>query len=212
MNQHLESISHPYVFAAGDCCEIVNKKNPKAGVYAVRTGPILIQNLMNAVNNKSKRIQYNPQNDFLKLLMCGDGNALGFRFGIPMVSCHHSHIRIECIGYTKIYSFFKYGKWVWDLKNHIDQMFMELFMVEKLIDETNETERGENDISQYDEVERKSKKLNPEDASRLILRTDEYVDFQSAWNVLRDMTASEKYRKDVLNCISCLEFDRTEFN
>ena len=31
-------------------------------------------------------IEYIPQDDFLKLLMCGDGTALGFRFGIPLVS------------------------------------------------------------------------------------------------------------------------------
>lgn len=59
VNHHLQSISHPSVFAAGDCCEMLieNKKSPpKAGVYAVRSGPILIENLTRflGVNPHSK--------------------------------------------------------------------------------------------------------------------------------------------------------------
>lgn len=97
VNQHMQSLSHPSVFAAGDCCEIVyeNRKSPpKAGVFAVRSGPILIENLTRflGANPHSKTdgeagsnelITYDPQDDFLKLLMCGDGTALGFRFGVP---------------------------------------------------------------------------------------------------------------------------------
>lgn len=88
MNEYLQSLSHPYIFAAGDCCEMTNeKKMPKAGVYAVRSGPILIQNLMQQLlNDGTSMVQYKPQDDFLKLLMCGDGTALGFRFGVPLVS------------------------------------------------------------------------------------------------------------------------------
>lgn len=87
VNQYLQSVSHPFVFAAGDCCEMVNRNNPKAGVYAVRSGPILIQNLMQALDEETKNlVPYDPQDDFLKLLMCGDGTALGFRFGVPLVS------------------------------------------------------------------------------------------------------------------------------
>ena len=97
VNDNMQSLSHPSVFAAGDCCEIVNrdrKSPPKAGVHAVRSGPILIENLIRylGATNHSKTedglsnnelIAYQPQTDFLKLLMCGDGTALGFRFGIP---------------------------------------------------------------------------------------------------------------------------------
>lgn len=123
VNKHLQSTSHPSVFAAGDCCEMVMENNnrkspPKAGVYAVRSGPILIENLTRylgiiskleggvANNHSNNLIVYNPQDDFLKLLMCGDGTALGFRFGIPI-----------------------YGKWVWHLKDYIDNKFMDLFRV-----------------------------------------------------------------------------------
>ena len=87
------------MFAAGDCSEIVSQRSPpKAGVYAVRAGPILIQNLMisllsiDAADNTTELVEYIPQNDFLKLMMCGDGTALGFRFGLPMVSANSSII------------------------------------------------------------------------------------------------------------------------
>lgn len=91
VNQKLQSLSHPSLFAAGDCCEIVSENGrspPKAGVYAVRSGPILAENLTRylGIANHSRTeglVPYHPQDDFLKLLMCGDGTALGFRFGIP---------------------------------------------------------------------------------------------------------------------------------
>jgi NADH dehydrogenase FAD-containing subunit len=97
VNQKLQSMSHPSVFAAGDCCEMVTnigRSPPKAGVYAVRSGPILIENLTRYLNMKyhseakeggipDDLVTYHPQDDFLKLLTCGDGTALGFRFGIP---------------------------------------------------------------------------------------------------------------------------------
>jgi NADH dehydrogenase FAD-containing subunit len=91
VNKCLQSISHPYVYAAGDCSEMIAKSPPKAGVYAVRAGPILVSNIMRSLNkdddvSESDYVQYTPQDDFLKLLMCGDGTALGFRFGIPLVS------------------------------------------------------------------------------------------------------------------------------
>ena len=49
VNDHFQSVSHPYVFAAGDCCNAEGLPNgrslPKAGVFAVRAGPVLIENL-----------------------------------------------------------------------------------------------------------------------------------------------------------------------
>lgn len=89
VNKHLQSISHPFIFAAGDCCEMIHRKTPKAGVYAVRSGPILIQNLMNSIEGRNNLVEYTPQDDFLKLLMCGDGTAIGFRFGVAFVSRVH---------------------------------------------------------------------------------------------------------------------------
>jgi len=202
VNRHLQSVSHPSVFAAGDCCEIVNgdrRSPPKAGVYAVRSGPILIENLtrfldvgshcttMDDAADERGLVAYSPQDDFLKLLMCGDGTALGFRFGIPL-----------------------YGKWVWELKDHIDQMFMNLFDVKNFPTydsktNKNEVSNGEEgddkdfDTAQYDQYESKKERMKAEDACQLLLRTDDDVDFQRAWNVLREMMGDEEYKEDVLS-------------
>ncbi|KAL7537342.1 hypothetical protein ACHAXR_007752 [Thalassiosira sp. AJA248-18] len=193
VNQHLQSLSHPSVFAAGDCCEIVNenrKSPPKAGVYAVRSGPILIENLTRFLGanshskteddaNMNELVAYYPQNEFLKLLMCGDGTALGFRFGVPL-----------------------YGKWVWELKDHIDRMFMDLFDVKNLPTYNNGKEDSSNveyDTSQYDTYEAKKERMKAEDAAKLLLRTDDDVEFQKAWSVLREMMADEKYKDEVLS-------------
>ncbi|KAL7492896.1 hypothetical protein ACHAWT_002015 [Skeletonema menzelii] len=180
VNSYLQSLSHPYIFAAGDCCEIVNdneKSPPKAGVYAVRSGPILIENLtrfVGASKCSQELVPYHPQDDFLKLLMCGDGTALGFRFGIPL-----------------------YGKWVWKLKDHIDVMFMDLFDVAKLpkLDE----KKDEYDTAQYDASIERPPPLDSDEAAKLLLRTDDDVDFRRAWDVLRDMMADDKYKNDVLD-------------
>lgn len=203
VNQELQSLSHPSVFAAGDCCNIVSKNGqrspPKAGVYAVRSGPILVENLTqylgvykhaNTANGRHKNelATYNPQDDFLKLLMCGDGTALGFRFGIPF-----------------------YGKWVWELKNHIDRMFMDLFDVAILPERANEEEKGDDnldghrrsnfDTSQYDSFEAAKERMNAEYAGQYLLRQDNEVDFQTAWRILREMMSDEEYMEEVLRTV-----------
>jgi len=184
VNKHLQSLSHPSIFAAGDCCEIISdKKSPtKAGVYAVRSGPILIENLIryldtNSNTKKSELVTYNPQDDFLKLIMCGDGTALGFRFGIPI-----------------------YGNWVWKLKDHIDTMFIDLFNVNKLPNKYNEEEGI--DTAQYDAYEAPTEQIRVEDAAKLLLRRDDNVDYQTAWSVIREMNTDELYRKEVLRIMN----------
>jgi pyridine nucleotide-disulfide oxidoreductase family protein len=178
----LQSVSHREIFAAGDCCTIEglpdNKPSPpKAGVYAVRAGPILIENLTGYLEGKSQDAlaKYNPQSDFLKLLMAGDGTALGFRFGLPL-----------------------FGKWVWLLKDNIDVMFMDLFQAKNL-PVLDESKRGDKlDTSQYDATEEKKPRLEPKEAAELLLRTDDDVDFRAAWSVLRNMMKDEEYKNNVL--------------
>ena len=95
VNDCFQSSSHPYVFASGDCCAMTSSASassssappppphssqPKAGVYAVRAGPILLENLTRYLlhddDTTSSSLQaYVPQPDFLKLLGCGDGTA-----------------------------------------------------------------------------------------------------------------------------------------
>jgi selenide,water dikinase len=84
VHEHLQSLSHPHIFVAGDCCTIeglTHGSPPKAGVYAVQSGPILIKNLTRFLSDKKPQqpLQaFHPQDDFLKLIVCGDGIALSF--------------------------------------------------------------------------------------------------------------------------------------
>ena len=107
VNDFLQSTSHPNVFAGGDCItmETYAAENfpPKAGVYAVRAGPFIAQNVANYIQGKDM-LPYVPQRSFLSLLMTGGGSAIGTKFGIAFT-----------------------GKWVWNMKDFIDVGFMNLF-------------------------------------------------------------------------------------
>lgn len=50
VNDYLQSTSHPNVFGGGDCITMEtyaqNNFPPKAGVYAVREGPFIAQNIV----------------------------------------------------------------------------------------------------------------------------------------------------------------------
>jgi selenide, water dikinase len=101
----LQSISGLSIFAVGDAGTIDGEPIPKAGVYAVRQGPVLWQNIVKAVHGEPLRT-YRPQKTFLKLLNCGDGTAIGDYRGW---SCE--------------------GRWVWRLKDRIDSRFMSQFRI-----------------------------------------------------------------------------------
>ena len=102
----LQARDHDDVFAAGDCAALIeHPETPKAGVYAVREGPYLIDNLRAALAGTKLR-EYRPQSDFLTLLNLGDGEALGAKWGFA-------------IG----------GRWVMGWKDWIDRRFMRRFQV-----------------------------------------------------------------------------------
>ncbi|MEX2583303.1 MAG: FAD-dependent oxidoreductase [Gemmatimonadota bacterium] len=63
------------VWGAGDCVDIVEQPLPKAGVYAVRQGPVLSHNLRASLLGESAR-RYRPQKSFLSLLDTADGRAI----------------------------------------------------------------------------------------------------------------------------------------
>ena len=78
----LQAVGFDDVFAAGDCARLVDHPwVPRAGVYAVRQGPILEQNLRARLDGKSLR-PYRPQRDFLSLLYLGENRALGSKWGM----------------------------------------------------------------------------------------------------------------------------------
>ncbi|MCZ6507423.1 MAG: FAD-dependent oxidoreductase, partial [Acidobacteria bacterium] len=100
------------LFAVGDCATLKDYPDtPKAGVFAVRQGPYLTDNLRSAAAGKPLR-EYKPQGDFLILLNLGDGSALGAKWGVSFE-----------------------GRWVMRLKDRIDKKFMRRFQV---LDDTGE--------------------------------------------------------------------------
>lgn len=97
----LTTAGHP-VFAVGDTASFVDRPLPKAGVYAVREGPVLWDNLQRLLAGRPLR-PYVPQRDFLSLLATGDGRALAQYRGLAWS-----------------------GRWVWNWKDHIDRKFMRM--------------------------------------------------------------------------------------
>lgn len=100
----LEAEGRPAVFAAGDCAHLVDHPTtPKAGVYAVREGPVLARNLARRLRGEPLET-YRPQDHWLSLLNTGDGQAL-----------------MSYRGYAAR------GRPLWWLKNTIDRRFMRRF-------------------------------------------------------------------------------------
>ncbi len=107
VNKYLQSESHENIFAAGDCADMLFDPRPKAGVYAVRQAPYLVDNLRAVCGGAPEKLRpVDLQTDFLSLLSLGDKEAVGGRNGVTFS-----------------------GRWVWKLKNHIDQKFMNLLNV-----------------------------------------------------------------------------------
>ncbi len=100
VDEYLRSCSHPEVFAVGDCADMLHDPRPKAGVYAVRQAPYLVENLRMAFHQGNGKA-INLQSDFLSLISLGEKSAVGCRNGM-VVS----------------------GRWVWRLKDYIDTKFM----------------------------------------------------------------------------------------
>ena len=104
VNDALQSISHPQVFAAGDVATMVNHPRPKAGVFAVRQGQPLLENLQRSLLGKPLK-PFVPQKQFLILVGTGDERAIASR-GCFAVGPHSL---------------------LWRWKDKIDREFMERF-------------------------------------------------------------------------------------
>jgi selenide,water dikinase len=94
----LQAPGHDEIFATGDCANLLGAPRlPKAGVYAVRQGPVLAHNLRAHLAGRPLRA-YRPQRDFLSLMNLGDGRAVAVKWGRSAE-----------------------GTWVWRLKDAIDR-------------------------------------------------------------------------------------------
>lgn len=100
VNSHLQSTSHPFVFAAGDVAALIETPRPKSGVYAVRAAPSLASNLIAAATGQPLSA-FTPQRRALYLLTTGPRHAIA-SWG----------------------SWAFAGRWVWHWKNRIDRDYI----------------------------------------------------------------------------------------
>ena len=78
VNDQLQSVSDPRVFAAGDIASMLGRPLEKAGVFAVRQGQPLAVNLRRSVQDLALR-PYRPQRSWLALISTGDRCAVASR-------------------------------------------------------------------------------------------------------------------------------------
>lgn len=178
VNEHMQSLSCSSVFAAGDCSHIVTADPvpPKAGVYAVRTGPILIHNLQ-AYLEDEPLVSYHPQDDFMRLFNTSDNSAIGLRYGIAFR-----------------------GEWVWHVKDTIDQNFMNLFKPENLPC-LSSRDQNEAQAEQYDAKQNLhfSTSESPEEAAELLMY--EGAEFERPWGVIKRMGSDEVFQRKVVEIV-----------
>lgn len=74
------------LFAAGDCANMTHAPRPKAGVFAVRSAPVLIHNLKARLTGGQNK-PFHPQKTYLKLISLGEKAAIAekgrFSFAAP---------------------------------------------------------------------------------------------------------------------------------
>jgi selenide, water dikinase len=86
VDEGLRSITHPFVFAAGDCANLRHQPRPKAATWAMMAGPRLSQNLRRAVAGRPP-LPWRPRPWHSAaitpvILGLGNGNAIGWHRGL----------------------------------------------------------------------------------------------------------------------------------
>lgn len=99
----LQTETDPLIFAAGDCAAMIDYPLEKAGVFAVRMGKPLAENLRRTIL-RQPLLPYRPQQRWLALISTGDRHAIASRGG-----------------------FYAAGGLIWRWKDWIDRRFMRKF-------------------------------------------------------------------------------------
>jgi selenide,water dikinase len=103
VNDYLRAMGHEDIFAAGDIIAFAARALPKSGVYAVREGPVIADNIRCMLLGAAPRA-FKPQREALYLVSTGEQYAIGSRNGFTFA-----------------------GGWVWRWKDWIDRRFMRQF-------------------------------------------------------------------------------------
>eukprot|EP00301_Raphidiophrys_heterophryoidea_P026159 c8961_g1_i1.p1 GENE.c8961_g1_i1~~c8961_g1_i1.p1 ORF type:complete len:790 (-),score=194.73 c8961_g1_i1:83-2452(-) len=104
VNQYIQSPSHPNIFAAGDVATSLTHPRPKAGVFAVRQAPFLLENIRRYLTNQPLKT-FVPQTQFLCLIGTGDPETCVLSRGSLAIS----------------------GPYVWKMKDWIDRKWMAMY-------------------------------------------------------------------------------------
>ena len=97
----LQSTSHPHIWAAGDTSFFRPHPLEPAGVFAVRAGPVIAENIRR-FSDGEQLTDFHPQSDYLKLVSLGGRRGVAEKFGLTLE-----------------------GGWIWNLKKSIDFSFLD---------------------------------------------------------------------------------------
>jgi NADH dehydrogenase FAD-containing subunit len=111
VNPYLQSVAHSEIFGGGDCISFAEHPLAKVGVYAVRENPILLRNLLAALEGKDMQT-FTPQSDYMLIFNMGNGRGILWKK-----------------------NFVWDGRLAFRLKDYIDRKFMRKFQVSEERDE-----------------------------------------------------------------------------
>jgi selenide,water dikinase len=115
----LQTLNDSDVFAAGDCAALVETPREKAGVFAVRAGAPLAENLRRHVRGEPLK-PWHPQRRHLALISMGERYAVASRG-----------------------PFKAQGAWVWRWKDWIDRRWMRRYQdVDRMVTQMSARQRG----------------------------------------------------------------------
>ena len=103
VDESLRSTAHPEIFGGGDCIAFAPSPLPKIGIHAVRQNPILLHNLMAALEDRPLK-PFTPQKKYMLILNMGDDTGILFRDRVVFR-----------------------GRLAWRLKDWIDRRFIRRF-------------------------------------------------------------------------------------
>jgi NADH dehydrogenase FAD-containing subunit len=111
VNPFLQSTTYPELFGGGDCISLAGNPLAKVGVYAVRQNPVLLHNLMAALEGGSLN-PFRPGGTYMLIMNMGNGTGIFWKKNLVLN-----------------------GRPAFLLKDFIDRRFMKKFQVSGELEE-----------------------------------------------------------------------------